>query len=112
MSLSSQSYVFFPHSEGILPTTAKRYWKGTAAEGGITLVCAHCTTSHKEAYEPFIEDLYEALPTGFIREVWAVEHPNHGEAAVINEATLLAVPYSQQCELILAAGGLIIERFM
>lgn len=94
--LASQSYVFDPRPNYPLLITAKRYWKPSSpylnASDALTLVFAHATGFHKEHYEPTIQDLYnliaEDASSPKIREVWSIDCPNHGDAAVLNEETL------------------------
>lgn len=99
----SECYTFYPSDPSVFPTTAKRLWKPDSPTSGITLVCVHSNGSHKEAYEPFICDLFELIPSNIIREVWLLDLPNHGDAAVINERKLLTAPYNQNCESYIAS---------
>lgn len=102
--LSSQFYIFDPRLNYPLLITAKRYWipssTGTGrseseADGDeLTLICTHGTGFHKEQWEPTLRHLFElsAKPTSGaqvkIKEVWSIDAPNHGDAAVLNEETL------------------------
>jgi hypothetical protein len=94
--LSSQSYVFDPRPNYPLLVTAKCYWNPASphlnSKDALTLVFVHGSGLHKEQWEPTITDLYDLVPEGIgsaqIREVWAVDLPNHGDAAVLNEKTL------------------------
>ncbi|GAW10632.1 alpha beta-hydrolase [Lentinula edodes] len=61
---------------------------------GLVLLMAHGTGYHKEHWEPTIEHLFsleseltstKSPPTPTIRECWAIDVQNHGEAAVLNE---------------------------
>ncbi|KAJ7671263.1 Alpha/beta hydrolase fold-1 [Mycena polygramma] len=94
--LTSQSYVFDPRPRYPLFLTAKRYWCTSSPHlndpDAFTLILAHGTGFHKELYEPTIEDLYGLVPADGpkIREVWAIDAPNHGDAAVLNEESLQA----------------------
>ncbi|KAF8878111.1 Alpha/beta hydrolase fold-1 [Infundibulicybe gibba] len=95
-SISYQSYVFNPQPNYPLLTIAKRYWKEASPHlhdpEALTLIFAHGTGFHKEQWEPTIEDLYSvfggASGTTNIREVWSIDAPNHGDAAVLNEHAL------------------------
>jgi len=107
-SLQSQSYVFDARPRYPLLVSVKRYWvpgfESTDADAA-TLILAHATSFHKEIWEPFLEDLYglvavasrgnAALPK--IRDVWAIDCPNHGDSAILNEETLLS-GYTPICE--------------
>jgi len=97
-TLSSEAYVCDARPDYPLLITAKRYWipelSSTDADA-LTLIVTHGTGYHKEQWEPTIEHLYEYLAqangekTGIrIRDIWSVDCPNHGEAAVLNERTL------------------------
>jgi hypothetical protein len=63
-----------------------------------TLILTHATSFHKEHWEPVLEDLYDQMadsyvinsPVPKIRDAWAIDSPNHGESAVLNEDTLLS----------------------
>lgn len=89
--------------------TAKRYWRAShnldddADTDALTLVFAHATGYLKEIWEPTIEHLYDCLEKGEssspvrIRDVWAIDAPNHGDAAVLNEEAL-EWGYSPTCE--------------
>ncbi|KAJ7432133.1 Alpha/beta hydrolase fold-1 [Mycena galericulata] len=96
-SLASQSYVFDPRPNFPLLLAAKRYWSPSSPylndPDALTLILTHGTGFHKEHYEPTLEDLYSmmlARPGGpKIREAWSIDSPNHGDAAVLNEKTLL-----------------------
>ncbi|KAJ6590066.1 Alpha/beta hydrolase family-domain-containing protein [Mycena vulgaris] len=98
-ALASQSYVFDPRPRYPLLITAKRYWDPASPHrddpDALTLVFTHGTGFHKEMYEPTLEDLHRLiLQRGGggpkIREAWAVDAPNHGDAAVLNEEALRA----------------------
>lgn len=100
-ALQSQSYVFDPRPHYPLLVSVKRYWvqgfESTDADA-VTLVLAHATSLHKELWEPVLEDLYNQvaipprvdLPAMKIRDAWAIDCPNHGESAALNEETLLS----------------------
>ncbi|KAJ7729063.1 Alpha/beta hydrolase fold-1 [Mycena maculata] len=95
--LASQSYVFDPRPNFPLLLTAKRYWDPSSPHlngpDGFTLILTHGTGFHKEQYEPTLQDLYDMIqdrPGGpKIREAWSIDCPNHGDAAILNEQTLL-----------------------
>ncbi|KAH9483259.1 hypothetical protein JR316_0005363 [Psilocybe cubensis] len=82
-----------------------------------TLVVLHSTSFHKETWEPALEDLfrYASQPgsTVLIREVWAIDCPNHGESGHLNYQTLKDHPdytnfscekYAQAVHRFLSAG--------
>lgn len=96
MTIASQSYVFDPRPNYPLLVTAKRYWKTNSPylddPDAITLIFTHGTGFHKEQWEPTLDDLYDLLATNNgsvkVREMWSIDAPNHGEAAVLNEKAL------------------------
>ncbi|TDL20709.1 alpha/beta-hydrolase [Rickenella mellea] len=95
MSVTSESFIFDPRPNYPFLVTAKRYRKGqtqrNSSAGGYTLIFAHGTGFHKEQWEPTIEHLWEQVSASKgidIREVWSIDCPNHGDAAILNETTL------------------------
>lgn len=58
---------------------------------------------HKECWEPVIEMLFAATEAQEsetkIREVWCIDAPNHGEAAVLNEK-FLRTNWLEECKLL------------
>ncbi|KAH9941520.1 Alpha/beta hydrolase fold-1 [Amylocystis lapponica] len=93
-SLNCEAYVCNPRPNYPLLITAKRYWlpqEPSDDPDAVTLVFAHGTGHHKEHWEPTIQHLYDhahAQGGVQIRDVWAIDAPNHGDAAVLNEHTL------------------------
>lgn len=100
-----------PHGNGTgypLYITAKRYFvkELEAFEGdtdAVTVLALHSTSFHKETWEPTIEALFDAvLKNGpgkvKIREVWAVDCPNHGQAGVLNREVLKREEFANNCE--------------
>ncbi|KAF8909980.1 hypothetical protein CPB85DRAFT_1221751 [Mucidula mucida] len=82
-------------SKGSLKMTAKRYTYGASQDNnvcGITLLLAHCIGSHKEQWEPTLERIFtiQQSKNQFhrIREAWAFDWQNHGDAAVLNQSAL------------------------
>ncbi|GLB33185.1 putative alpha/beta hydrolase family protein [Lyophyllum shimeji] len=80
-----------------LVTTAKRYWLPeleihASDPEALTLILLHPTSFHKETWEPSLERLLKcsAQPGSRvkIREAWALDCPNHGEAGHLNEPVL------------------------
>ncbi|KAH9911586.1 Alpha/Beta hydrolase protein [Fomitopsis serialis] len=100
LPLSSQAFVCDPRPDYPLLVTAKRYsLPGYTCEDpdALTLILTHGTGYHKEQWEPTLEHLFESLAPSRageaspvkIRDVWAIDCPNHGDSAVLNEHTLL-----------------------
>ena len=76
---------------------AKRYFVNHGKEqedGGhdkdLTLIFLHAVGFPKEVWEPTIEDLLQGHNRGGarIREAYAIDCPNHGMAAVLNDGLL------------------------
>ena len=99
-SLRSQAFVFDARPLYPLLVPVKRYWVPefeSTDPDALTLVLAHALSFTKEHWEPLLEDLYGQLSiisrnsssVPKIRDVWAIECPNHGEGAVLNEETLM-----------------------
>lgn len=90
-TLQSQSFVFDPRPDYPLVSTVKRYWRPNspylADADAFTLIFVHGTNFHKEIWEPTIDDLF-AMKGGKIRDVWSIDAPNHGDAAMLNEEVL------------------------
>ncbi|KAI5994756.1 Alpha/beta hydrolase family-domain-containing protein [Pisolithus albus] len=60
---------------------------------GLTLVLTHGLSSHKESYHPTVAHLLRLNASGtrsanWIREIWLIDMPNHGESAALNRAYL------------------------
>jgi len=76
----------------------KRYWQDHSGLQrnnalALTLICLHSTSFHKETWEATIEDLFalqlqDGKNTAFIQDVWAIDCPNHGEAALLNKGVV------------------------
>ncbi|TFY81118.1 hypothetical protein EWM64_g2896 [Hericium alpestre] len=97
--IESESFIFDPRPHLPLLISVKRYWSPgfeSTDEDAITLVLMHATGSHNESWEPVLEELYSVNGTASsiskysfkIREAWAIECPNHGSAAALNEEAL------------------------
>ncbi|RDB20315.1 Abhydrolase domain-containing protein mpaH [Hypsizygus marmoreus] len=93
----SQSIKDIPRNGYPLFTTAKRYWLPelevhASDPEALTLILLHGTSFHKETWEPSLEHLLKLSiqPGSFvkIREAWALDCPNHGEAGHLNEPML------------------------
>lgn len=93
-TICCQFYTFDPRPNYPLLITAKRYWQPSSLldPAAVTLVLTHGNGFHKEHWEPAIDELYSLFDEGKeidkIREVWSIDAPNHGDAAVLNEETL------------------------
>ncbi|KIK68239.1 hypothetical protein GYMLUDRAFT_709378 [Collybiopsis luxurians FD-317 M1] len=99
-SLLSQTYTFDPRPYYPLVSTVKRYWRPIFEEpDGLTLVFAHAAGFHKEIWEPTIDDLLQIIDQAYsmdagsktkirIRELWTIDAPNCGDAALLNEEML------------------------
>jgi hypothetical protein len=82
----------------------------------VTLILAHATSLHKELWEPFLEGLYAHAAVSSatrsslvkIRDAWAIDCPNHGESAMLNEETLLCA-YTQSVSLMQDLAGLLLK---
>lgn len=93
-----------PQPDYLLYITAKRYWLPSFDEhegdpNAITLIFLHATSFHKETWEPTIERLFNLASTSRlkIREAWAVECPNHGQSAILNEKALQQPEFLCNC---------------
>ncbi|KIJ52534.1 hypothetical protein M422DRAFT_243323 [Sphaerobolus stellatus SS14] len=83
-------------SNGSLPlrVAVKRYTSSSSAPSpnGVSLLLTHGVTFHKELWEPVITRLFD-LHSQYgsplhIREAWAIDSPNHGESAALNDHIL------------------------
>ncbi|KAJ7450533.1 Alpha/beta hydrolase fold-1 [Mycena latifolia] len=90
-SIQIKSIVFNPRPDA-LKLTAKCYTPESSDPNGLTLLCAHGAGTHKEQWEPTLEQIFLTAKNGDskirLREVWAVDWQSHGEGAVVNEAAL------------------------
>jgi hypothetical protein len=99
-----QSVVYLPRLGYPLHVTAKRYWlpeleRHWSDSNALTLIFLHSTSFHKETWEPTIEAFFrlvvQSTNSGFtIREAWAIDAPNHGVSAELNEKELLLSEFS------------------
>ncbi|KAF8211712.1 Alpha/Beta hydrolase protein [Mycena galopus ATCC 62051] len=78
-----------PHGT-FLKMTAKRYSaQGSPANvDGITLLFGHGVGAHKEVWEPIIEEIFRLQKHQRVREVWALDRQDHGDAALLNSEEL------------------------
>ncbi|KAJ3534307.1 hypothetical protein NMY22_g6983 [Coprinellus aureogranulatus] len=96
--------------------TANRYWsngssarvisvehltEASKSRQGLTLIFLHSTSFHKETWEACLETLFKIVEESspgrrppVILEAWAIESPNHGHSAALNEAALRQPPFS------------------
>lgn len=98
----SRAVVLDPDESYPLYITANCYTPANSNLVGLTLILLHSTSFHKEAWEPFIEDLFRLVEQSgkpLIREAWVIECPNHGRSAVLNEKLLLRPEFHNNCEL-------------
>jgi len=60
------------------------------SQSGLTLIFTHGVSGYKEQYHPTIGRLLNLRDraTYGIREIWSIDFPNHGEAAVLNRRVL------------------------
>ncbi|KAJ3552510.1 hypothetical protein NM688_g4115 [Phlebia brevispora] len=70
---------------------ARRYLPSgsSLSAAGLTLLCLHGIGSHKELWEPILENVFQhrcaadaKLPS--IREIWLLDCQNHGDSALLN----------------------------
>ncbi|KAK1220647.1 hypothetical protein PQX77_016600 [Marasmius sp. AFHP31] len=95
--MQSQEFVFDPRPNYPLLVTAKRLRDASSPYANdptaYTLVFLHATGFHKEIWEPIVDDLLVVVKNKGgeqlrIREIWLIDSPNHGDAAILNEETL------------------------
>ncbi|PBK71172.1 alpha/beta-hydrolase [Armillaria solidipes] len=91
------SFTLQTNTTGVpLWATLKRYTKANPSlqktQSGRVLIFAHGVGFHKEQWEPTISHLFKLDTQNTIREAWAVDCQNHGEAAILNEKVLLDRP--------------------
>jgi len=98
--------IIYPPQPDVYPLyiTAKRYWLPEftahwADPDALTLVVLHSTSFHKETWEPSLVRLFwetclnkdSAANPVKIREAWAIDCPNHGQSAPLNEQVSLTL---------------------
>lgn len=100
---SSESFIFTVDSFVLensdrIRTSAKRYTP-QLPDGGLNMpkgvqiivLFAHALGFHKEHWEPVIKELFQedhAAGSTIIKEAWAIDCPDHGESAILNENEL------------------------
>jgi pimeloyl-ACP methyl ester carboxylesterase len=102
MSLVFEEHVFDPRPRFPFVVTMKCYPNPRGNEKGFTLIITHGTGFPKEVWQPIIERIFateNAKPDGLgIREAWAIDAPNHGDAAALNADLLRSGAYDLVCE--------------
>ncbi|KAJ7015807.1 Alpha/Beta hydrolase protein [Mycena alexandri] len=79
----------------VLKMTTNRYWTNESIinDEGFSLIFAHCIGAHKEQWEPVIEQTFrtqQSKPKHHrVREAWAFNWQNHGDAALLNRDLLV-----------------------
>lgn len=123
LSICQESYVCEPDASYRLYICAKRYQLKDYNNGNhrhhddsealaisipATLIFLHSTSFHKETWEPTISSLLELL-TGnqdalaqqtSVQDIWAIDCPNHGQSATLNQVALQQPEFLGQCECI------------
>jgi hypothetical protein len=91
--------------------TAKKYWLPEFEahwddEDAVTLILLHATSFHKETWQPTLERLFQCAlahsrnPSKLlkIKCAWAIDCPNHGVSAALNDDALRQPPFYRNCE--------------
>jgi hypothetical protein len=101
-----QSVTYKPRNGYPFYITAKRYCSqrlpklGAGDADAVTLIVLHGTGFHKETWEPTLERVFDLAcgsNTVKIREAWAIDCPNHGASAVLNESILQQPAFRHNC---------------
>lgn len=123
-----RQFVVKPDTQYLLHVTATQYWLPEFMahwddDEALTLIMLHSTSFHKETWEPTIQHIFKSLlvPSSRIEPrtaskltkvkcAWAIECPNHGQSAVLNDAALRNPQYFRKfgCEKYAEA----VHRFM
>ncbi|KAJ3761957.1 hypothetical protein EV360DRAFT_36725 [Lentinula raphanica] len=99
--LDISSLTFETHTTGLSLLNSAKCYRTTGSTStskqGLVLLIAHGTGYHKEHWEPTIEHLFvldsqHPSRTPRIRECWAIDAQNHGEAALLNEQVIRERP--------------------
>lgn len=103
-----QSVIYPPRDGYPFYITAKRYWISGQpmfdpnGPDTMTLLLLHGTGFHKETWEPSLERIFDLTLHGDgilkIREAWAIDCPNHGASAQLNESALQQPALRHNCE--------------
>jgi hypothetical protein len=91
--------------------TAKKYWLPEFEahwddEEAVTLVLLHSTSFHKETWQPTLERIFQCSSAQSrnsskslkIKCAWAIDCPNHGVSAALNDDALRQAPFYRNCE--------------
>lgn len=101
-----QSVVYEPRNGYPLNVTAKRYWLPEFDDHSndphaLTLIFLHSTSFHKETWEVTLEHVFDLAVQHEgvvkIREAWAIDCPNHGASAQLNELILQQPEFFHNC---------------
>jgi len=91
-SVSPERHVFplLATLGGIAVTLECSAWCYPVSQTGLTLIITHSISGHKEQYHTAITRLLSLREraTYDIREIWTIDFPNHGEAAILNRRIL------------------------
>src|SRR5882757_308036 len=105
LSLSQCEALLEPDKNYPLYITAKKYWLPEFEshwdnDEAITLIVLHSTSFHKETWEPALQRIFHRVSrnTLKIKCAWAIDCPNHGVSAALNEEAFQQVPFHQTCE--------------
>jgi hypothetical protein len=104
-----EQYVIYKPRNGYpFHVTAKRYRSNLLPvldaddADSVTLILLHGTSFHKETWEPTLQRIFDlAACDGSvrIREAWAIECPNHGASAELNEEAFQQNEFRHNCML-------------
>lgn len=100
-----------PDQNYSLYITAKKYWLPEFEahwddDDAVTLILLHSTSFHKETWQPTLERIFHrasshsriSSKTFNIKCAWAIDCPNHGVSAALNEEALRHPPFHKTCE--------------
>ncbi|ODV88762.1 hypothetical protein CANCADRAFT_32255 [Tortispora caseinolytica NRRL Y-17796] len=80
------------HSDRLKLVVSELTPKSGPQPGGVTFICAHANGFHKELYEPFFDDLVDAMlaikPDVKIERVLILDAPYGGESYRLNESVI------------------------
>jgi len=110
LNLLQYEVLLEPDQNYPLYITAKKYWLPEFEahwhdDEAITLIVLHSTSFHKETWQPTLERIFQRASSRFssktvnIKCAWAIDCPNHGVSAGLNEEALRQAPFHRTCEL-------------